>query len=72
MRGEVFGLRRGGAGFVTGISEEVGWGRGGLVVVVWFGKGGYRIPRVELFAGRVGRLDVLRGMMLGASDCHQR
>lgn len=28
MRAEVFGLRRGGAGFVTGISEEVGWGRG--------------------------------------------
>ncbi len=47
-------------------------GARGLVVVVWFRKGGYRIPRVELFAGRVGRLDVLRGMMLGASDCYQR
>jgi hypothetical protein len=29
MRGEVFGLRRGGAGFVTGISEEVGGGEEG-------------------------------------------
>ncbi len=28
MRGEVFGLRRGGAGFMTGISEEVGGGEG--------------------------------------------